>query len=139
MTVNGCARAVARYLKPSINSSGRGREISFDFSNPLYQLPSFAGPLPVLDGDGGGQDTRERALHRERAAARHRRHSRMTPETQIHIIPSARALCNRLKRIDVTIDSGDGYRGTDTRRSSPLIESLEIAWNKTDPKRNGNI
>jgi hypothetical protein len=38
------------------------------------------------------------------------------PETQIHIIPSARALCNRLKRIDVTIDSGDGYRGTDTRR-----------------------
>jgi len=40
----------------------------------------------------------------------------VAPETQIHIIPSARALCNRLKRIDVTIDSGDGYRGTDTRR-----------------------
>lgn len=59
-----------------------------------------------VDGDGRGQghvssfsDMKER-IHLN--ASWRGRYSEVAPETQIHIIPSARALCNRLKRIDVT-------------------------------------
>lgn len=97
------------YLKPSINSTGRARKIPSDFSDPL-PIASVSRRAAIAMGKdrdtcrafpAGGWETGRIRLN----ASWRGRYSGVAPETQIHIISSARALRNRRGRIDVSIDS----------------------------------
>lgn len=70
--------------------------------------------FPMVNGDGKGQGTRvelSRCRREDLNASWRGRYFEIVPETQIHIIPSARALCTER---DASINSY-GYRETDTR------------------------
>lgn len=122
------------YLKPPINSTGRARKIPSDFPDPLaIAFVSRRAPIAMRKDKDTCRAFPNREKERERIRLNAPWRGRYSGvETQIHIIPSARALCNRRGRIDVTIDS-DRHRNRYTSSRAPialLIGPLRIAQNK---------